>query len=114
MRINEGFYGGWWLDVMGKQLSTSRAATTREAFMRALSQNKKLRVHTGGHTFAFYEEEGKMYILRWFDYWLKGIDTGIMNEPRVQAMRSNECSGVHVALRERMADAANAVQRSFI
>jgi predicted acyl esterase len=26
--FNEGFYGGW-LDVMGKQLSTSRAATTR-------------------------------------------------------------------------------------
>jgi predicted acyl esterase len=23
------------------------------------------------------------YILRWFDYWLKGIDTGIMDEPEV-------------------------------
>jgi putative CocE/NonD family hydrolase len=55
-----------------------------EAFMRAPSQNKKLRVHIGDHTFAFYEEEGKMDMLRWFDYWLKGIDTGIMNEPRVK------------------------------
>jgi predicted acyl esterase len=23
------------------------------------------------------------YILKWFDYWLKGIDTGIMNEPEI-------------------------------
>ena len=136
--FNEGFYGGWWLDVMGKQLLDitrgdnpgamnknllfnymmrpldgaywdnvkGRAQIDQltlpffsagngegwnhhlrgniEAFMRALSQNKKLRVHTGGHTFAFYEEEGKMDMLRWFDYWLKGIDTGIMNEPRVK------------------------------
>src|SRR5690606_7270967 len=28
--------------------------------------------------------------LRWFDYWLKGIDNGIMNEPKVQLYAMNE------------------------
>jgi len=55
-----------------------------EAFWRAPSPNKKLRVHIGGHTFAFYEDEGKMDMLRWYDHWLKGINTGIMDEPPVK------------------------------
>ena len=31
-------------------------------------------------------------ILRWYDYWLKGIDTGILDEPRVRywLMGANE------------------------
>ena len=136
--FNEGFYGGWWLDVMGKQLLDvtrgdnpgamnenllfnymthpldgpwwdnvkGRAQMDKltlpffsvgnwqgwnhhlrgniEAFERAPSRDKKLRVHIGGHTFAFYEEEGKRDMLRWYDYWLKGIDTGIMDEPPVK------------------------------
>ena len=136
--FNEGFYGGWWLDVMGKQLLEhtrfdnvaamnenllynymshpldgpywdnvkARAQLDKitlpfysagnwqgwnhhlrgniEAFMRAPSQNKKLRVHIGGHTFAFYQDEGKLDMLRWYDHWLKGINTGIMDEPPVK------------------------------
>ena len=136
--FNEGFYGGWWLDVMGKQLLDvtrkdnpsamnenllfnymthpldspywdnvkGRAQVDKltlpifsagnwqgwnhhlrgniEAFMRAPSQNKHLRVHIGGHTFAFYEDEGKMDMLRWYDYWLKGIKNGVMDEPPVK------------------------------
>jgi predicted acyl esterase len=136
--FNEGFYGGWWLDVMGKQLlehtradnpgamnenllfnymthpldgpwwDTAKARAqmdkltlpffsagnwqgwnhhlrgNMEAFMRAPSQNKKLRVHIGGHTFAFYEDEGKLDMLRWYDHWLKGNDTGVMAEPPVK------------------------------
>ncbi|MGE5646397.1 MAG: CocE/NonD family hydrolase [Acidobacteriota bacterium] len=31
---------------------------------------------------AIFDREA--YILRWFDYWLKGIDTGIMREPPVK------------------------------
>ena len=147
--FNEGFYGGWWLDVMGKQLLDvtrkdnpgamnenllfnymthpldspywdnvkGRAQVDKltlplfsagnwqgwnhhlrgniEAFMRAPSQNKHLRVHIGGHTFAFYEEEGKMDMLRWYDYWLKGIKNGVMDEPPVKlCVRTNtrECT----------------------
>jgi predicted acyl esterase len=136
--FDQGFYGNWWLDVMGKQLldrtrSDNAAAMNDnlvydymthpldgpywddvkgrpdiskltvpfysagnwdgwnhhlrgniEAFEHAPSKNKKLRVHMGGHTYAFYTEEGKMDMLRWYDYWLKGINTGIMDEPPVK------------------------------
>jgi putative CocE/NonD family hydrolase len=43
-----------------------------------------LQVHIGGHTDAFYSDEGKIEMLRWYDYWLKGKDTGIMDEPPVK------------------------------
>jgi len=55
-----------------------------EGFKRAASANKKLRVHTGAHQDAYYSEEGFLTQLRFFDYWLKGIDNGIMNEPPVK------------------------------
>jgi predicted acyl esterase len=55
-----------------------------EAFMLAASKHKKLRVHTGTHFHPFHSEEGRMDQLRFFDYWLKGIDTGIMDEPPVK------------------------------
>jgi hypothetical protein len=31
----------------------------------------------------FFDEAGKNEQSRWFDYWLKGYDTGIMDEPPV-------------------------------
>ena len=52
--------------------------------MRAASKHKKLRMHNGSHVHAFYTEDGKRDQLRWFDYWLKGIDNGIMDEPPVK------------------------------
>ena len=55
-----------------------------EAYMNAASKNKKLRIHTGTHFHPFHAEEGRMDQLRWFDHWLKGIDTGIMSEPPVK------------------------------
>src|SRR5262249_41813667 len=55
-----------------------------EAFMCAASKHKKLRIHSGTHFHAFYSEEGRMDQLRWFDHWLKGLDTGIMDEPPVK------------------------------
>ncbi|MEO8442267.1 MAG: CocE/NonD family hydrolase, partial [Betaproteobacteria bacterium] len=57
-----------------------------EGYARAASKHKKLRIHTGTHYHAFYTEEGRMDQLRWFDYWLKGIATGIMDEPPVKLM----------------------------
>lgn len=136
--FNQGFYGRWWTDVVGKQLLEftrasnsaafdenliwkfmthhtdgpwwdhvkSRAQFERitvplyssgnwggwnhhlrgnvEAYVRAAAKNKKLQIHIGGHTDAFYSEEGKTDMLRWYDYWLKGKDTGIMDEPPVK------------------------------
>jgi predicted acyl esterase len=59
-----------------------RGAT--EGFSRAASKHKKLRIHNGTHYHAFYSENGRQDQLRWFDHWLKGIDTGIMDEPPVK------------------------------
>ncbi len=55
-----------------------------EAFMRAASKHKKLRIHAGSHVHAFYTEEGRADQIRFFDYWLKGIDNGVMDEPPVK------------------------------
>jgi putative CocE/NonD family hydrolase len=55
-----------------------------EAYMRAASKHKKLRIHTGSHVHPFYTEEGRRDQLRFFDYWLKGIDNGVMDEPPVK------------------------------
>jgi len=55
-----------------------------EGYMNAASKHKKLRIHTGTHFHPFHSEEGRMDQLRWFDHWLKGIDTGILDEPPVK------------------------------
>jgi putative CocE/NonD family hydrolase len=55
-----------------------------EGFMLAASKNKKLRIHTGTHFHPFHSEEGRRDQLRFFDHWLKGHDTGIMDEPPVK------------------------------
>jgi hypothetical protein len=55
-----------------------------EGYMCAASEHKKLRIHTGTHFHAFYALEARIDQLRWFDYWLKGVDTGIMDEPPVK------------------------------
>ena len=55
-----------------------------EAYMNAASKNKKLRIHTGTHFHPFHAEEARIDQLRWFDHWLKDIDTGIMAEPPVK------------------------------
>jgi predicted acyl esterase len=55
-----------------------------EGFVNAVSKHKKLRIHTGTHFHPFHSEEGRMDQLRWFDHWLKGIDTGILDEPPVK------------------------------
>jgi predicted acyl esterase len=55
-----------------------------EAFMRAASKHKKLRIHNGSHVHPFYTAEGRADQLRFFDYWLKDIDNGVMDEPPVK------------------------------
>jgi len=55
-----------------------------EAFIRAASKHKKLRMQAGTHVHPFYTEEGRADQLRFLDYWLKGIDNGVMAEPPVK------------------------------
>ena len=57
-----------------------------EGFLRASSTRKKLRIHAGTHYHPFYSSEGRDDQLRFFDQWLKGEDTGIMEEPPVKLL----------------------------
>jgi len=69
-----GNWGGFSLHLRGNT----------EGYMCAASKHKKLRIHTGSHFHPFHSEEGRLDQLRFLDYWLKGIDTGIMDEPPVK------------------------------
>jgi predicted acyl esterase len=55
-----------------------------EAFMRAATPHKKLRIQLGSHVHPFYTEDGRRDQIRFFDYWLKGIANGVMDEPPVK------------------------------
>jgi predicted acyl esterase len=69
-----GNWGGYSLHLRGNT----------EGFMNAASKQKKLRIHTGTHFHPFHSEEGRLDQLRFLDQWLKGVDTGIMDEPPVK------------------------------
>ncbi|MDH3287120.1 MAG: CocE/NonD family hydrolase [Betaproteobacteria bacterium] len=57
-----------------------------EAYLRARTPHKKLRIQAGTHYHPFYAEEARHDQLRFFDYWLKGVDTEIMDEPPVKLL----------------------------
>jgi len=71
---SSGNWGGWNHHLRGNI----------EGYVRSASRYKKLQMHIGGHTDAFYSDEGKGELLRWYDYWLKGKANGIMDEPPVK------------------------------
>jgi putative CocE/NonD family hydrolase len=57
-----------------------------EAYVRAKSRHKKLRIHAGAHYHPFYADEARQDQLRFLDHWLKGNDTGLMDEPPVKLL----------------------------
>ena len=57
-----------------------------EGFMRSASRHKRLRIHAGTHYHPFYSAEGREDQLRFFDHWLKGIDTGVTREAPVKLL----------------------------
>jgi predicted acyl esterase len=57
-----------------------------EAYVRARSKHKKLRIHAGTHYHPFYAEEARQDQLRFLDHWLKGNDTGLMDEAPVKLL----------------------------
>jgi len=69
-----GNWGGYSLHLRGNT----------EGYTQAAAKHKKLRIHTGTHFHPFHSEEGRLDQLRWMDHWLKGIDTGILEEPPVK------------------------------
>jgi predicted acyl esterase len=52
-------------------------------FMIARSPHKKLLLYTGTHWGSAFQPWGNRTVLRFLDHWLKGVDTGIEDEPVV-------------------------------
>ena len=84
--------------------------------MCAASKHKKLRIHSGTHYHPFHAEEARIDQLRWFDHWLKGIDTGIMDEPpvKLEIRTGGSTKPYSFRFEERMADSAHASGRRCI
>ena len=55
-----------------------------EMFERAASEHKWLRVITGKHVKPMYDQDSRRVQKRFLDYWLKGIDNGLLDTPRVE------------------------------
>ena len=55
-----------------------------ESFMLSKNPNKKLRIQNGSHVHPFYTADGRRDQIRFLDYWLKGKQNGIMDEPPVK------------------------------
>ena len=72
--LSAGNWGGAGLHLRGNT----------EAFFRSPSEHKRLRMHTGTHIGPFYRLEARLDQIHFFDYWLKGIDNGLMEEPPVK------------------------------
>ncbi len=55
-----------------------------EGFVKAASRQKWLEVHGGSHWAPFYTDYGVKLQKRFFDHFLKGLDNGWEEQPRVQ------------------------------
>jgi predicted acyl esterase len=53
-------------------------------FRDAASNNKWLEMHIGSHFVEFYNEDSRAMQKQFLDYWLKGIETGLMHQPKVK------------------------------
>ena len=73
-------------DVQRRQLVRHGSAFARQyrGVHARGNEHKKLRIHLGSHVHPFYTEDGRRDQIRFFDYWLKGIDNGVMKEPPVK------------------------------
>ncbi len=67
------------------------------AFREAISPDKKLLLYSGTHWGSAYQPWANRTVLRFLDHWLKGIDTGIENEPAVDIqLRTGADTFTHV------------------
>ena len=72
--LSAGNWGGPGLHLRGNM----------EGFVRAASKHRRLRVHTGTHIAPFYTLDGRLDQIRFFDYWLKGVENGLPEDPPVK------------------------------
>lgn len=77
--LSAGNWGGYALHLGGNS----------EGYLQAGSDDKWLEMHTGNHLAPFYTSESRELQKRFLDEFVKGVDTGIRDEPRVKlAVRS--------------------------
>lgn len=60
---------------------------------------KKLALGPGGHGWVYRLESVQRSLVRWMDYWVRGIDNGIGNEPAVDIYWESETSAASVVER---------------
>ncbi|MGH2396544.1 MAG: CocE/NonD family hydrolase [bacterium] len=72
--LSAGNWGGHGLHLRGNV----------EGFVRSASKQKWLELHGLEHWTHFYTDYGRLLQKRFFDYFLKGIDNGWADEPRVR------------------------------
>jgi uncharacterized protein len=72
--LSAGNWGGQGLHLRGNV----------EGFVRAASKQKWLELHGLEHWTHFYTDYGRLLQKRFFDYFLKGIDNGWADEPRIR------------------------------
>lgn len=55
-----------------------------EGYLKASSEFKWLEMHNGNFVYSYYGDEGLETQLRFFDYWLKGVDNGLLSTRRIK------------------------------
>jgi uncharacterized protein len=75
----EGFIG------MQRHAATQRARASARLVMAGGGHSAQPKNYVGQITFGPENEIPSDLYMRWFDYWLKGIDNGIMRQPPVRA-----------------------------
>jgi predicted acyl esterase len=72
--LSAGNWGGAGLHLRGNV----------EGFRGAGSAHKWLRIHCGDHMSPFYALEGRLLQLAFLEQWLKGVDSGMLQEPPIK------------------------------
>jgi predicted acyl esterase len=72
--LSAGNWGGAGLHLRGNV----------EGYLGAGSTHKFLQIHVGDHVVPFYSLEGRLLQLRFLEYFLRGVDTGITREPPIR------------------------------
>ena len=84
-----------------------------EGFVRAASRDKWLEAHGIEHWTHFYTDYGRELQRKFFDFFLKGEDTGWAKQPRVLLQVRHPGRDVRRARGERMADRAHQVDQAL-
>ena len=55
-----------------------------QGYLKSNSEFKWLEMHCGNFVYSYYGDEGLETQLRFFDYWLKGVDNGLLSTRRIK------------------------------